>query len=69
MNKLILFHILVKNKEPILEYWLQQNLEKTNYPKENIILFIRTNNNTDSSKEILLKWTEKNKNTFTPFFI
>lgn len=64
MDSIILFHILVKNKEPILEFWLEQNLEKTTYPKKNIILFIRTNNNTDSSKEILINWIEKNRDLY-----
>ena len=62
MNKpTILFHILVKDKAKVLDYWLEQNLDNINYPKENIILYIRTNNNTDNSKEILENWINHQK--------
>jgi len=62
MNKpTILFHVLVKDKAKVLDYWLEQNLDKMDYPKDNIILYIRTNNNTDNSKEILENWIKKQK--------
>jgi hypothetical protein len=55
---MLLFHILSKNKGVILEYWLYQNLEKLTF-KDKIVLFIRTNNNTDNTEEILKEWIEK----------
>jgi hypothetical protein len=56
---MILFHILAKNKESILEYWLKQNLTRMNYPKQKVILYFRTNNNTDKTKSILQTWIAK----------
>ena len=55
----VLIHILAKSKGSVLEYWLKQNLDKTTYPKNKIILFFRTNNNTDNTKQILLDWIGK----------
>jgi hypothetical protein len=55
----VLFHILAKNKEAVLEYWLDQNIDRLDYPKNKIILFFRTNNNTDNTKNILSDWIKK----------
>jgi hypothetical protein len=55
----VLFHILAKQKEQVLEYWLEQNLDKINYPKDKIILYFRTNNNTDNTLNIINKWIDK----------
>jgi hypothetical protein len=60
-NPIVLFHILAKDKEKILDYWLEQNLDKINYPKERIILFFRTNNNNDNTRDIINEWIEKQK--------
>ena len=52
----ILFHVLAKDKSAVLPYWLEQNLERLNYPKDRVTLFIRTNNNRDNTKDILSSW-------------
>jgi hypothetical protein len=52
----ILFHVLAKDKEKMLHYWLYQNLELLDYPKNRVTLFIRTNNNNDATKDILSSW-------------
>jgi hypothetical protein len=60
-NKTVLFHILAKDKENVLPYWLEQNLDNTTYPKENIVLYFRTNNNTDNTKNIIISWIVQQK--------
>ena len=61
----ILFHILAKQKEQVLDYWLEQNLDKINYPKDKIILYFRTNNNTDNTLNIITKWiSNQQENTW-----
>lgn len=47
--------ILAKQKEGVLPLFLR-SLYELNYPKENISLYVRTNNNTDNTKEILESW-------------
>jgi hypothetical protein len=47
--------ILVKQKEAVLPLFLE-SLNNWDYPKENIYIYIRTNNNTDNTKELLEKW-------------
>lgn len=52
---LVLVHILVKDKEHTLPYYLE-TLEQWSYPKDRIILYVKTNNNQDSSLSILQQW-------------
>jgi hypothetical protein len=47
--------ILVKQKEAVLPLFLE-SLNNWDYPKENIYIYIRTNNNTDNTKELLEEW-------------
>jgi hypothetical protein len=50
--------ILAKQKEHVLPYYLSC-LENLDYPKDLISLYIRTNNNTDRTADILRDWAEK----------
>ena len=53
MEPTVLIHILAKDKAAMLPAWLEQNLEKIQYPKDRIILYFRTNNNNDDTAKIL----------------
>lgn len=50
--------ILVKDKAAVLPYYLS-NIEQFEYPKNRLHLYVRTNNNTDSSANILAAWLER----------
>ena len=54
----ILVAILAKQKEPSLPLYLQC-IEALDYPKSLIVLYIRTNNNTDNTEQILREWVER----------
>ena len=54
----VLMAILVKQKEPALPLYLEC-IEALDYPKSSIVLYIRTNNNTDRSEQILREWVER----------
>ena len=56
-NSLVLLHIMTRNGQEMLPLHLKCIADQT-YPKENIILYIRTNDNTDNTVEILKKWLE-----------
>ena len=49
--------LLVKQKEAVLPLFLE-SLNDWDYPKENIFIYIRTNNNTDNTKQLLEEWIE-----------
>lgn len=51
----VLIAILAKQKEPALPLYLEC-IEALDYPKESIVLYIRTNNNTDRTEHILREW-------------
>ena len=51
----VLVAILVMQKEPVLPLYLRC-LEALDYPKSSITLYVRTNNNTDRTREILRSW-------------
>ncbi|KAL6442950.1 hypothetical protein ACFW04_002750 [Cataglyphis niger] len=51
----VLIAILVRNKAHTLPYFLSL-LERQDYPKKRICLWIRSDNNVDRSIEILNKW-------------
>jgi len=57
----IYFHILAKDKSKVLDYWLEQNLNKIDYPKDRIGLFFRTNNNNDDTRRIIDNWMDDQK--------
>lgn len=54
----VLIAILAKQKEPMLPLYLRC-IEALDYPKSAIVLYIRTNNNTDRTREILSDWVER----------
>ena len=54
----VLVAILAKQKEPALPLYLAC-IEALDYPKEAIVLYIRTNNNTDRTEHILREWVER----------
>lgn len=51
----ILLAILAKQKEPVLPFYLRC-IEALEYPKDAIVLYVRTNNNTDRTGAILKDW-------------
>jgi len=55
---IVFFHILAKDKAKILPYWLEQNLDKLDYPRDKVILYFRTNNNNDDTAKIIHQWVD-----------
>jgi GR25 family glycosyltransferase involved in LPS biosynthesis/glycosyltransferase involved in cell wall biosynthesis len=54
----VLIAILAKQKAPSLAFYLEC-IEALDYPKSRIVLYIRTNNNTDSTEHILTEWVAR----------
>ncbi len=54
----VLVSILVKQKEKALPLFLRC-IEDLDYPKSSIFLYVRTNNNTDRSEQVLREWIER----------
>lgn len=54
----VLVAILAKQKEPSLPLYLDC-IEALDYPKSSIVLYIRTNNNTDRTEQILRDWVAR----------
>ena len=54
----VLISILAKQKEPFLPLYLDC-IEALDYPKQSIVLYIRTNNNKDNTETILREWVDK----------
>ena len=54
----VMVAILAKQKEPALPLYLEC-IEALDYPKSSIVLYIRTNNNTDKTEQILRDWVER----------
>lgn len=54
----VLIAILAKQKEKFLPLYLEC-IERFDYPRSAIHLYIRTNNNTDNTKNILRAWLER----------
>jgi hypothetical protein len=54
----VLVAILAKQKEPSLPLYLEC-IEAFDYPKSSIVLYIRTNNNTDATEQILRAWAAR----------
>jgi hypothetical protein len=57
---LVFVAILAKQKEKMLPAWLD-SLSKWDYPKDRMILYVRSNNNTDNTEAILKEWIEANR--------
>ena len=54
----VLVAILAKQKESSLPLYLEC-IEALDYPKSSIVLYIRTNNNTDGTERILRDWADR----------
>jgi exopolysaccharide biosynthesis predicted pyruvyltransferase EpsI/glycosyltransferase involved in cell wall biosynthesis/GR25 family glycosyltransferase involved in LPS biosynthesis len=54
----VLVAILAKQKESALPLYLEC-IEALDYPKSSIVLYIRTNNNTDKTEQILRDWVAR----------
>ena len=54
----VLVAILAKQKETALPLYLEC-IESLDYPKSSIVLYIRTNNNTDATERLLRDWVER----------
>lgn len=57
-EKDVVIAILAKDKEPVLSFFLDCIYKQT-YPKKNIHLYIRTNDNRDNTERILTNFIEK----------
>lgn len=55
---MVLVAILAKQKGPILKEYLQM-IEALDYPKKRMKIHVRTNNNTDNTRELLEAWLDK----------
>lgn len=55
--------ILARNKAHMLPYYLTC-IDKLEYDKQLITVYINTNNNSDATEEILQEWAERNKNEY-----
>jgi hypothetical protein len=54
----VLLAILAKQKESVLPLYLMC-IDALDYPKDRIVLYVRTNNNTDRTADILRNWLER----------
>jgi hypothetical protein len=54
----VLLAILAKQQEPVLDLYLRC-IEALDYPKSSIVVHVRTNNNTDRTREILAAWADR----------
>lgn len=54
----ILIAILAKQKEAVLGLYLEC-IERLDYPKSSIVLYIRTNNNLDGTEKVLRRWIDR----------
>lgn len=65
--KNITIAILAKDKEIVLPTFLECLL-KLKYPKEHILLYIRTNNNNDNTEKILKEWLKIHKEKYLKIY-
>lgn len=64
----ILWTILVKQGEIFLDLYLECLLRQT-YPKDKICVYIRTNNNTDKTLEIIHAWADRSGKQYNRIII
>lgn len=62
-DKSVLLAILAKNKEHTLKHFLSDIVNQT-YPKKNITVYIRTNNNRDDTRNILFNFYNEYKDQY-----
>ena len=60
---LVLVHVLAKNKEKTLPLYLE-TMEEWDYPKDRIALYVRTNNNEDSTENLLADYISQHKGEY-----
>jgi hypothetical protein len=63
MKPTIFVAILAKQKAPMLPAWLE-SLYRWDYPKDRITLYIRSNNNTDPTSDILKQWANEHRQEY-----
>jgi len=59
----VLIAVLAKNKAHTLPDYLTC-IENQTYPKDRIVVYIRTNNNSDNTEEVLTAWINKNRHLY-----
>ncbi|XP_048774539.1 procollagen galactosyltransferase 1-like isoform X2 [Ostrea edulis] len=59
----VMIALLVRNKAYVLP-WFFGHLEKLNYPKKRVSIWIRSDHNEDDTASILRKWTEANRDVY-----
>lgn len=64
----VVIAILVKNKEGVLREYLDA-IQNQTYPKNKIHIYIRTNDNTDKSEEILQKFKNENECEYASIYM
>lgn len=62
-TKTVLLAILARDKEISLPRYLDC-IDKLDYDKKSIVVYINTNNNTDNTQSILENWIKKHKNDY-----
>ena len=67
MSDRITIAILAKRKGHVLPLFLKC-IDEQNYPKNKISIYIRSNNNTDNTIEILQEWVRKNKDKYEQIY-
>lgn len=63
MVKDLVVALLVKDMAHLLREYLYC-IELQDYPKENILLYVRTNDNNDDSQKILEQWLDEHRNEY-----
>lgn len=64
MTAKVFIAVLAKQKAKVLPLFLR-SLYELDYPKDSIVLYVRTNNNTDNTRDILEDWISKHKNEYS----
>lgn len=62
-RKIVFVAILVKDKEYCLDVWLK-NLLDQDYPKKDMILYIKANNSTDNTVPMMKQFVQDNKGKY-----
>lgn len=63
VNKSVLLAILAKNKAHMLPKYLE-SIDNLDYDKKLIVVYIRTNNNKDDTRDLLADWVEKHRSEY-----
>ena len=63
MTDQVVIAILAKQKAHCLPLYLEC-IERQTYPKDKIHIYIRTNNNTDNTRDLLYDWISRVKSSY-----